>query len=89
MVAIALFSSKTFAKMKRHFELAAIPFVSKLAFYRIHRKYLFGVANEAWLNEQEKILNTRKDNSCCLNSDGRCNSASHKAQYLIYSFLYQ
>ena len=55
MVASVLFSSNKFEKMKRYFELAAISFVLKLAFYHIHGKYLFDVANEAWSNEQGGI----------------------------------
>ena len=72
MAASVLFSSNTFEKMKKFFELAAIPFVSKSSFYRIQGKYLFSVANEAWLNEQGGILNAIiKENSCCLSGNGR------------------
>ena len=55
MAASVLFSSSTLEKRNRYFELAAIPFVLKLAFYHIHGKYLFDVANEAWSNEQGGI----------------------------------
>ena len=83
MAASVLFSSNTFEKMKKHFELAAIPFVSKSSFYHIQDKYLFSVANEAWLNGQGGIFNAiKKENSCCLNGDGRCNSPGHNAKYL-------
>ena len=76
--------------MKKHFELAAIPFALKSSFYRIQGKYLFGVANEARLNEQGGILNTiKKQNSCCLTGDGRRNSPGYNAKYLTYSFLDQ
>ena len=60
MAASVLFISNTFEKMKKHFELAAIPFASKSSFYRIQGKYLFGVTNEVWLNEQGGILNAVK-----------------------------
>ena len=60
MAASVLFIFNTFEKMKKHFELAAIPFALKSSFYRIQGKYLFGVANEARLNEQGGILNTIK-----------------------------
>ena len=60
MVPTGLFSSNTFDKMKRYFELAAIPFVSESAFYCIQGNYIIGAANEAWLNDQDVILSTMK-----------------------------
>ena len=90
VAASVLFSSNTFKKMKKYFELAAIPFVSKLSFYRIQCKCLFGAANEAWLNEQGGILNAiKKGNSCCLSGDARYDSLGHNGKYLAYSFLDQ
>ena len=90
MAASVLFSSNTFEKMKTYFELAAIPFVSKSSFYRIQGKYLFGVANKAWLNEQGGILNAiKKEKSCCLSGDGRSDNPGHNAKYFTYSFLNQ
>ena len=72
MAASVFFSSNTFEKTKKYIELAAIPSVSKSSLYHIQGKYLFGVANEARLNEQGGTLNTiKKENSCCLSGDGR------------------
>ena len=84
MAASVLFSSNTFEKMKKCSELAAISFV----FDRIQGKYLFGVANEAWLNEQGGILNViKKEDSCCLSGDDRCDSPEHNAKYVSIHFL--
>ena len=74
MAASVPFSSNLFEKMKMYLELAAITFVSKSSFYCTQGKYIFVVANKACLNEQGGTLNTKKENSCYLTGDRRCDS---------------
>ena len=85
-----LLSANTFEKIRKHFELASIPFFSKTNFYNLQRRYLFGAVNRWWLNEQKTILHELKQQrECLLSGDGRCDSPGHSAKYLTYTFLDQ
>ena len=74
-----LFSANTFSKIKKYFELACISFMSHTSYYNLQRDYLFGVANEAWVNEGKR--------RCVFSGDRRCESPGHNAKYLTYTFL--
>ena len=50
-----LFSSNTYRKILKFFKLSGIPFVAKSRYYEIQRKYLFGVANEAWIKSPTRL----------------------------------
>ena len=39
----------------RTFELACISLISQTSYYNLQKDYLFGVANEAWVNEQKGV----------------------------------
>ena len=87
LAASVLFSSNTFMNICKYFEMANIAWISKTIFYSIQKEYLFGVAYEAWQNEQENIISQLEDKqSCCFSGDGRCDSPGHNAKYLTYSF---
>ena len=87
LAASVLFSSNTFTKICKYFEMADIAWISKSRFYALQKKYLFGVAYEAWQNEQETLISQLQDKeSCCFSGDGRCDSPGHNAKYLTYSF---
>ena len=88
--ACILFSSNTFTKIQKYFKLAKIPFISESSYYRIQKKYIFPVANEAWQIEQASLLDEiRNTTGRVLGGDGRCDSPGHNAKYLTYTFLDQ
>ena len=81
LAASVLFSSNTFTKICKYFEMADIAWISKSRFYALQKKYLFGVAYEAWQNEQETLISQLQDKeSCCFSGDGRCDSPGHNAK---------
>ena len=62
----------------------------KVAITKFRKKFLFPVANEAWLWEQRNLLDKIKNKGGrVLSGDGRCESLGHNAKYLTYSFLDQ
>ena len=56
LAACVLFSSNTYMRLSKFFNLAGIPWVSKTSYYKLHKKYLIGVTNEAWLRETHRIM---------------------------------
>ena len=83
LVASILYSANTYAKLEAFFKLANIPFLCKTSYYNIQKKFLFGVINEAWLNERTILISgTKKKPGCSLNGDGRCDSPGHCAKYM-------
>ena len=56
LAATILFSANTFSKIKKYFELACIPFISHTSYFNLQKHYLFGVANEAWVNEEKEVI---------------------------------
>ena len=88
--ASVLFSANTFQKIQKYFRLAKVAFISESSYYEIEKKFLFPVANEAWLWEQRNLLDKIKNKGeRVLSGDGRCESLRHNAKYLTYSFLDQ
>ena len=88
--ASVLFSANTFQKIPKYFRLAKVAFISESSYYEIEKKFLFPVANEAWLWEQRNLLDKIKNKGeRVLSGDGRCESLRHNAKYLTYSFLDQ
>ena len=50
--------------------------------------FLFGVINEAWLNERSILISgIKKKPAGSLSGDGRCDSPGQCAKYMIYSIL--
>ena len=85
-----LFSTNTYIKLHKFFNLAGIHGISKQTYYRIYDKYLRGVVNDRWIREKTFILDSLKQRkSILLSGDGRCDSPGHNAKYLTYSFLDQ
>lgn len=90
LAACVLFSSNTYMRLTKFFNLAGIRWVSKTSYYELHKKYLIGVTNEAWLREKSSIEESIKlHGNCILSGDGRCDSPGHNAKYLTYSLLDQ
>ena len=88
--ASVLFSANTFQMIQKYFRLAKVAFISESSYYEIQKKFLFPVANEAWLWEQRNLLDKIKNKGeRVLSGDGRCESLGHNAKYLTYSFLDQ
>ena len=59
----------------------------KVAIKKFRKKFLFPVANKAWLYEQRNLLGKiRNKGGRVLSGDGLCNSPGHNAKYLTYSF---
>ena len=83
-----LFSANTFSKIKKYFELACISFMSHTSYYNLQRDYLFGVANEDWVNEEKEVVSKiYQPHPCVFSGDRRCESPGHNAKYLTYTFL--
>ena len=56
----------------------------------MQKKYLIGVTNEAWENQQFQMKEgIRKRGQCFRSGDGRCDSPGHNAKCLTYSLLDQ
>ena len=88
LAASILFSANTFSKIKKYFESACIPFISHTSDYNLQKDYLFGVANEAWVNEEKQVVSKiLQPHPCVFSGDERCDSSRHNAKYLIYTFL--
>ena len=88
LAASILFSANTFSKIKKYFELACIPFISHTSYYNLQKDYLFGVANEAWVNEEKEVVSKiSQPHPCLFSGVGRCDSPGHNAKYLTYTFL--
>ena len=45
-----------FSKIKKYFELACIPLISHTSYYNLQKSHLFGVSNEAWVNEEKEVV---------------------------------
>ena len=72
----------------RIFELAFISLISQTSYYNLQKDYFFGVANEAWVNEQKGVVSKISQRHLCVFScDGRCDSPGHNAKYLTFTFL--
>ena len=85
-----LYSANAYAKLEAFFKLANIPFLCKTSYYNIQKKFLFGVINEAWLNERTILISgIKKKPACSLSGDGRCDSPGHCTKYMTYSILDQ
>ena len=81
LAAIILFSANTFSKIKKYFELACIPFISHTSYYNLQKDYLFGVANEAWVNEEKEVVSKiSQPHPCAFSGDGRCDSSGYNAK---------
>ena len=90
LAASTLYSANTYAKLEAFFKLANIPFLCKTSYYNIQKKFLFGVINEAWLNERTILISgIKKKPACSLSGDRRCDSPGHCAKYMTYSILDQ
>ena len=89
LAASNLYSANTYAKLEAFFKLANIPFLCKTSYYNIQKKFLFGVINEAWLNERTILISEIKKKPACSSGDGRCDSPGHCAKYVTYSILDQ
>ena len=88
LAASILFSANTFSKIKKYFELACIPFILHTSYYNLQKDYLFGVANEAWVNEEKEVVSKiSQPHPCLFSGVGRCDSPGHNAKYLTYTFL--
>ena len=88
--AAVLFSASTYTRIAQYFRLAGVQWIGKTRFYDFQKKYLAGVVNEAYIKENDILIESlllRK--SCCLSGDGRCDSPGHSAKYLTYSMLDQ
>lgn len=86
--ASVLFSSNTYRKLSKYFQILNIPWVSKSIFYQL-QEYMFGVTNEAWEKEQASIVLNCMDRNVVYSGDGRCDSPGHNAKYLTYSLFDQ
>ena len=83
-------NTNTHAKLEAFFKLANIPFLCKTSYYNIQKKFLFGVINEAWLNERTILISgIKKKPACSLSGDGCCDSPGHCSKYMTYSILDQ
>ena len=90
LAASTFYSANTYAKLEAFFKLANIPFLCKTSYYNIQKKFLFGVINEAWLNERTILISgIKKKPACSLSVDGCCDSPGHCSKYMTYSILDQ
>ena len=56
----------------------------------IYKKgFFFGVANEFWNEEQNKVIREISNRPIKFSGDGRCDSPGHNAKYLTYSLADQ
>ena len=85
-----LFSGNTYTRFKEIFKFASIRYFEKDTFNRYQNRYLFGIVNEAWLNERHKVLSgALRKKQINVIGDGRCDSPGHNAKYLTYSMQNQ
>lgn len=89
LIAGVLFSSNTFRKLSKYFEILDIPWISKAWYYRINAKYMLGITNEAWKMEQNMIVSQSHQRELLLSGDGRCDSPGYNAKYMTYSLFDQ
>ena len=88
LAASILFSANTLSKIKKYFDLACIRFISHTSYYNLQKDYLFGVANEARVNEVKRVVSKiSQPHPCVFTGDGGCDSPGHNAKYLTYTFL--
>ena len=88
LAASILFSANTFSKIKKYFDLACIPFISHTSYCNLQKDYLFGVANEGWVNEEKQVVSKiLQPHPCVFSDDRRYHSPGHNAKYLTYTFL--
>ena len=89
LAASVLFSSNTYMKIAKYFEVANIAWVSKSRFYDLQKRFFFGVANQFWNEEQNKVIREISNRPIKFSGDGRCDSPGHNAKYLTYSLADQ
>ena len=86
--ACVLFSSDTYRKLQKYFQILNIPWVSKSRYYDILH-HMLSVTNEAWRKEQSQIVSASKQRGSILSGVKRCDSPDHNAKYisLIYFLI--
>ena len=85
-----LFSANTFQRIYDFFRLVGLQCIGKTIFYQFQRRFLAGVAQKRYCRENNSILNQlKKQGSCRLSRDRRCDVPEHNAKYLTYSFMDQ
>ena len=90
LAASTLYSANTYAKLEAFFKLANIPFLCRTSYYNIQKNFVFGVLNEAWLDEKTILISgIKKKPGYALSRDGCCDSPGHCAKYMKYSILDQ
>ena len=60
LAASVIFSTNTFTNNHKYFAMAGVAWISKSRFYELQKKYLFGVANEAWKNYILLLIHKKK-----------------------------
>ena len=87
--AAILFSGNTFSKVNQLATYLNLKFISHTTYYTIQSNYLFPVINNAWLQEQSRVLNAMKieGRPVILSGDGRCDSPGHNAKYGTYTMM--
>ena len=86
--ACVLFSSNTYRKLEKYFQILNIPWVSKSRYYNM-LDHMLSVTNKAWKKELSQIVSASKQRGLILSGDGRCDSPGHNAKYLTYSLFDQ
>ena len=85
---LILFSVNTFSKVKKHFELAFIPYFSHTSYYYLQKDFLFRVVNEVWVNEEKEVVSKiSQPHLCVFSGDRRCDSPVQNAKCFTYTFL--
>ena len=83
-----LFSSNTYRKLEKHFQILNTPWVLKSRYYYMLDNML-SVTNEVQKREQSQIISASKQIGLILNEDRRRDSPGHNVKYLIYPLFDQ
>lgn len=88
--AAVLFSTNTFEKIAKYFDIADIQWITKTSYYAIQKKFLAGVVHLNYCRMNASLVSRLKvEGECKLSGDGRHDSPGHNAKYVTYSLMNQ
>ena len=88
LAASTLFSGCTFQRIKEVMSVAKIPFMSKVTFYSIQKRFLFPAIHRVFVTNRALLFDfVRRRGHLDLLGDGRCDSPGYSAKYGTYTVM--
>lgn len=82
-----LCSGSNFLKIESFLRLLGMMSISKTAYYKYQKSYLFPAIDYHWKLDQNHTIAQLSGQAVCLSGDGQCDSPGPNAKYCTYSFV--